>query len=163
MPQPEQQVSEKIQCLGLTPSFGFGDRIGTATPGHVAAMKEAGGSMAPIYVQQSIREMARTDRTPQNVVDDALRGMDEAGWEGTNGADADHLKTPEDVDRTAEVGFVFFTIDPSGNVDQQADDYDEATLREKFAAVAGDVPWFESYAGKSVTLSTGTVIELTEE
>ena len=163
MSESEQQVSERIQCLGLTPSFGFGDRIGTATPGHVAAMKEAGGGMTPIYVQQSIREMARTDRTPQNVVDDALRGMDEAGWEGPNGADADHLKTPDDVDRTAEVGFAFFTIDPSDNVDQQADDYDEATLREKFAAVAGDVPWFESYAGKSVKLSTGTTIELTEE
>ena len=25
--------------LGLAPSFGFGDRIGLATPGHVEAMK----------------------------------------------------------------------------------------------------------------------------
>ena len=158
-----EKVNTRIQCLGLTPSFGFGDRIGNATPGHVAAMQQAGGSIAPIYVQQSIREMARTNRTPQNVVDDALSGMDEAQWDGPNGADADHLKTPEDVDRTAEVGFVFFTIDPSDHVDQQADDYDEAALREKFAAIAGDVAWFDSYADKSITLSTGSVIQLTEE
>lgn len=163
MNEESKKVRTRIQCLGLTPSFGFGDRIGTATPGHVTAMKEAGGSMAPIFVQQSIREMARTDRTPQNVVDDALRGMGEAGWDGANGADADHLKTPEDVDRTVEVGFAFFTIDPSDHVDQQADDYDEATLRAKFAEVAGQVSWFEDYADKKVTLSTGSVIDLTEE
>jgi len=29
--------------LGLAPSFGFGDRTGLATPGHVAAMKRALG------------------------------------------------------------------------------------------------------------------------
>ena len=40
------------------------------------------------------------------------------------GADADHLKTPADVDRTAAAGFTFFTIDPSDHVDAQADDYD---------------------------------------
>ena len=163
MNEESEEVRTKIECLGLTPSFGFGDRIGSATPGHVAAMKEAGGSIAPIFVQQSIREMARTNRTPQNVVDDALRGMDEAGWDGPNGADADHLKTPEDVDRTVEVGFAFFTIDPSDHVDQQADDYDEATLRSKFAEVADDVAWFDAYADKRIALSTGSVIELTEE
>jgi tagaturonate epimerase len=48
--------------LGLSPSFGFGDRTGLATPGHVAAMKSDGGSIKPIFPQQSIREMTRTVR-----------------------------------------------------------------------------------------------------
>ncbi|MBT6156727.1 MAG: hypothetical protein HOK71_15330 [Planctomycetaceae bacterium] len=156
---------EKEQCvtLGLAPSFGFGDRIGLATPGHVEAMKRAGNGIEPIFPQQSIREMTRTERTPQQVMDDALNGAMAAGWTGRIGADADHLKTTEDVDVTAAAGFTFFTIDPSGDVDQQADDHDEATLREKFAAARETAPWYDSYLGQSIDLPTGTMIELTEE
>ena len=46
--------------VGLEPSFGFGDRLGVATPGHVAALRESGGGILPIFAQQSIREMTRT-------------------------------------------------------------------------------------------------------
>ena len=148
--------------LGMTPSFGFGDRIGLATPGHVAAMKEAGAGMAPIFPQQSIREMTRTSRTPAQVMGDALRGAVESGWTGFVGGDADHLKTPADVDVTAAVGFTFFTIDPSGHVDQKADDYAENMLRQKFTGVADEVPWIDQYRGRTVKLSTGTAVELTE-
>ena len=149
--------------LGLAPSFGFGDRIGLATPGHVEAMKRAGNGIEPIFPQQSIREMTRTRRTPQQVMDDALNGAKAAGWTGRIGADADHLKTAEDVDVTAAVGFTFFTIDPSDDVDQQADDHNETTLREKFALAREAAPWYESYLGQTVDLPTGTKIELTEE
>ena len=149
--------------LGLAPSFGFGDRIGLATPGHVAAMRRAGSGIEPIFPQQSIREMTRTSRTPRQVMVDAVHGAIKSGWTGKIGADADHLKTPADVDATAAVGFTFFTIDPSGNVDAEADDYDEPTLREKFAAVAHEVAWLPNYQGKSIPLPTGTTIELTEE
>ena len=158
-------MSEKSPCvaLGLSPSFGFGDRIGLATPGHVAAMLQAGSGIEPIFPQQSIREMARTVRTPRNVMDDALRGAKESGWTGRIGADADHLKTPKDVDVTAAVGFTFFTIDPSEHVDAHADDYDEPTLRDKFAAVADEVEWLGKYQGKSIPLATGTTVELDEQ
>jgi len=151
--------------LGLSPSFGFGDRIGLATPGHVEAMRRAGASagIEPIFPQQSIREMARTARTPARVMDDALRTARNAGWTGRIGADADHLKTTRDVDATAAVGFTFFTIDPSDHVDAHADDYDEPTLRDRFAAVAEEVGWIEHYRGKSVTLATGAAVDLGEQ
>ena len=148
--------------LGMTPSFGFGDRIGLATPGHVAAMQEAGSRMAPIFPQQSIREMTRTSRTPAQVMNDALQGAEASGWTGAIGADADHLKTTADVDATAAVGFTFFPIDPSGYVDQKADDYSEQLVREKFDSVVGEVPWINAYRGRKITLSTGATIELTE-
>lgn len=153
-----------LQCttLGMTPSFGFGDRMGLATPGHVAAMKEAGAGIAPIFPQQSIREMTRTVRTPAEVMKDALNGATASGWTDVVGADADHLKTPADVDVTAAVGFTFFTIDPSGYVDQRADDYSEGFLKEKYATVAGEVPWIEAYRGRRVTLPSGTIIDLTD-
>jgi hypothetical protein len=149
--------------LGLKPSFGFGDRIGLATPGHVAAMKRSGGGIQPIFPQQSIREMFRTHRTPTQVMQDALRGAVAAGYHGITGADADHLKTTEDVDRTAEAGFVFFTIDPSGQVDPQADQYAIGELRDRYAKARDKVTWMDRYRGKSIKLPTGTSIELSEE
>ncbi len=148
--------------LGLTPSFGFGDRIGLATPGHIEAMRRAGQGFAPMYAQQSIREMARTSRTPEGVMADAVGAMADAQCYEPHGADADHLKTPEDVDRTAAAGFTFFTIDPSGHVDQQADDYDEATIREKFAGVKDVATWVDVYTGKEIKLPTGSAISFDE-
>ncbi|MEM1354565.1 MAG: tagaturonate epimerase family protein [Planctomycetota bacterium] len=149
--------------LGIAASFGFGDRIGLATPGHVLAMKEAGQGIAPIYPQQSIREMARTVREPVAVMSEAMDAALASGWDGPIGADADHLKTPEDVDRTVSVGFTFFTIDPSDDVDEKSDSYDEPTLRAKFAEIEGGVDWYAGYLGKTISLPNGTTIELDEE
>lgn len=149
--------------LGLRPSFGFGDRIGLATPGHVAAMKKSGQGIEPIFSQQSIREMTRTQRSPEAVMKDALSGASVAGWHGQMGADADHLKTEADIDATAAAGFCFFTIDPSDEVDQQADDYSRSELKEKFESIAEFCPWYDDYLGKSVKLNTGEIIDLTEE
>ncbi len=152
----------KFQTLGLKPSFGFGDRIGLATPGHIAAMRRVPCGIEAIFPQQSIREMTRTQRTPQNVIDDAVSGMTATGWTGLCGADADHLKTQHDVDRTAAVGFTFFTIDPSGAVDPKADSYDESTLWQQAAAIQSEVGWAPQYVGRQVKLSTGTAIDFTD-
>ncbi|HEY7924755.1 MAG TPA: tagaturonate epimerase family protein, partial [Vicinamibacteria bacterium] len=96
--------------LGTKTSAGLGDRLGLATPGHVRAVRAVGGTIAPIFPQQSIREMARTQRTPIEVMDDATWGMFAEGWQGGTGADADHLKTTDDIDATLPVGFSMFTI-----------------------------------------------------
>ncbi|MFO0911110.1 MAG: tagaturonate epimerase family protein [Isosphaeraceae bacterium] len=159
----ESTCSSSCVPLGLEPSFGFGDRTGLATPGHVSAMTQAGRGILPIFPQQSIREMHRTGRTPRQVMDDALAGMRSAGWTGRTGADADHLKTTDDIDVTLAVGFTFFTIDPSGHVDRHADDYDEPTLRARFGEVAEEVPWIERYRGQTHPLATGSVIRLDEQ
>lgn len=158
-----QPTALPCSTLGLQPSFGFGDRLGLATPGHVAALRRSGAGIAPIFPQQSIREMARTGRSPRQVMDDALHGMRQAGWTGGTGADADHLKTTQDVDATAAVGFTFFTIDPSDHVDPHADGYDEATLHARFSAVSSEIDWFEVYLGRSVRLTTGTTFPLDEQ
>jgi tagaturonate epimerase len=147
------------KTLGLKPSFGFGDRLGLATPGHAAALKRTGSGIEPIFAQQSIREMTRTNRTPQQVMEDALSGARAAGYTGIQGADADHLKTPADVERTAQAGFVFFTIDPSGEVDVNADDYNSDQLAEKFKPIAGEVTWIDQYEGKKIKLARATTID----
>jgi hypothetical protein len=155
--------STQFSTLGLQPSFGFGDRLGLATPGHVLAMQQAGARMAPIFAQQSIREMTRTGRTPDNVVDDACRGMELAGWNKPSGADADHLKTREDVDKTAAAGFTFYTIDPSQFVDDNAESYDEVTLRDRVASLKDQIPWCQSYVNRPVPLASGDSHSITEK
>ncbi|HEX4794011.1 MAG TPA: tagaturonate epimerase family protein [Humisphaera sp.] len=154
--------SSPVTTLGLAPSFGFGDRMGLATPGHVTAMRQKGAGILPIFAQQSIREMTRTNRTAQQVMDDALRGAKSAGYTGPQGADADHLKTTEDVDRTAAAGFTFFTIDPSAEVDAKADDYSSDELAAKFRAVQTEVDWVGNYEGKKIRVLPATTIDLTK-
>lgn len=125
------QLSFLRPCLlGLKTSAGMGDRLGLATPGHVRALRAVGGGIAPIFAQQSIREMARTGRTPQQVMDDAAWGMFEEGWQGGAGADADHLKTPEDIDTCLSAGFTFFTVDPGEYVDNRAETVSPGELGE---------------------------------
>ncbi len=106
--------------LGLKKTAGCGDRIGLATPGHIRAVRAAGG-IAPILAQQSMRENARTGRSPQQVMDDAMWGVFQEGWREPWGADADHLKTTADIDLCVAAGYTFFTIDPGDHVDSEAD------------------------------------------
>ncbi len=116
------------QTLGLKKSFGFGDRLGLATPGHIAAVRDT--DFAPIFAQQSIREMTRTQRTPEEVMKAAQEALAADGWDQPWGADADHLKTPEDVKKTFDAGFTFFTIDPSDYVVNAADTMPREALRD---------------------------------
>jgi len=128
------------QPLGLQTTAGFGDRLGLATPGHVRAMESAISiktQIAPIFAQQSVRENARTLRTPQQVLDDAAWGVFQTGWRLPWGADADHLKTPADLDSFFDAGFTFFTIDPGDHVDNAAQNDTIPTLREKVKTL----PW----------------------
>ncbi len=118
-----------LSPLGLSPSFGFGDRLGLATPGHIAAVR--GSGLAPIFAQQSVRENARTGRTPQQVMDDAQRAVEAAGWDAPWGADADHLKTVDDLPPFVDAGYTFFTVDPGEHVDNAADTNTLSVLQEK--------------------------------
>ncbi|HET7270862.1 MAG TPA: tagaturonate epimerase family protein [Rubrobacter sp.] len=123
--------------LGTGTSAGFGDRLGLATPGHVRALRAAGGGLAPIFAQQSIREMERTGRSPQEVMDDATWGVFAEGWRDGFGADADHLKTPADVDVCVAAGYTVFTFDPGEYVDDGAEAADSSALRSGLDAL----PW----------------------
>lgn len=127
--------------LGLQKSAGCGDRLGLATPGHIRALRStfAGSTstMAPILAQQSIRENARTGRTPQQVMDDAMWGALQEGWRDGFGADADHLKTTLDIDSCAAAGYTFYTIDPGEYVDNSANTAARTVLEEK----AANLPW----------------------
>jgi len=74
-----------------------------ATPGHLAAHRKF--RFAPIFAQQSIRELTRTGRCPREVVPDAQEALPGAGFTGEWGADADHLKNLDEARATSEAGW----------------------------------------------------------
>jgi len=125
-----------LSPLGRAPSFGFGDRLGLATPGHIASVM--GTKFAPIFAQQSVRENARTGRAPQQVMDDAKRAVESAKWDSVWGADADHLKTVYDIPPFVEAGYTFFTVDPGEHVDNAADTDSVEALKQKVASLNWD-------------------------
>jgi len=157
--------------LGLSPSFGFGDRLGLATPGHIAAAK--GTKFAPVFAQQSVRENTRTGRSPQQVIDDAKRAVDIEKWDAAWGADADHLKTVEDLPAFVEAGYTFFTVDPGEFVENAADSYPMVVLKQKVNGVNWDElsalylnqggekdwGWFEAESLMRATVKYGKAIQ----
>ena len=123
------------RVIGLMRSIGCGDRLGLGTPGHVRAVRGTG--VVPVFAQQSIREMDRTGRTSEQVMDDVLWGVLREGYRDGFGADADHLKTEEDVATCVEAGFTMFTIDPGDHVNDTADALTLDLLEAEFEAL----PW----------------------
>ncbi|MDA0577968.1 MAG: tagaturonate epimerase family protein [Verrucomicrobia bacterium] len=61
--EPSDAVTSPT-ALGLLPRCGFGDRIGLATAGPAVAARRFGAGIAPIFAQQSIREMTHTGAVP---------------------------------------------------------------------------------------------------
>jgi len=71
-------------------------------------------------------------------MDDAKRAVEAAKWDLPWGADADHLKTPNDIAPFVEAGYTFFTIDPSEHVDNSADMDSLGTLKQKVVGLNWD-------------------------
>lgn len=122
--------------VGSTPSVGFGDRLGIATPGHVRAMAGA-SELTPVFAQQSPRELDRTKRTFANVMTAATFGVLASGWRSGWGADADHLKTGDQLDAAVSAGFTTFTVDPSDHVQDVSFDAPHSVIE----AALDRVPW----------------------
>jgi tagaturonate epimerase len=124
-----RELARAPQRIGHAASFGFGDRTGQATPGHVRALRRTRSRFVPVFAQQSARELERTRRTFADVLAAAARGVEETGWSEPWGADADHLRTPEEVRSAVDAGFTMLTLDPSAHVGKPDRDLD-AALRE---------------------------------
>jgi tagaturonate epimerase len=150
------------QPLGLNLSFGFGDRLGMATPGHIAANRDK--NIAPIFAQQSVRENHRTNRTPQDVLDDAMWAVFASDWRKPWGADADHVKEINDLLPFIEANYSFYTIDPNHYVDNKSHTDPVPTLKKKIK----ELPWtkleisveelYKSYIDQSFQIEAHTLV-----
>lgn len=125
------------RALGAAPSFGFGDRVGLATLGHIRSLQSTGSKLAPVLAQQSARELERTGRSFGSVLDAATWGALAAGWTSGYGADADHLRTSDEVESALAAGFTMFTLDPSAHVHESARQSSSAELERALGAL----PW----------------------
>lgn len=123
--------------LGNRPAVGMGDRTGVCAPGQVKVAKKC--KAHAVLAQQSIREMEHVEREPRDVLEDTIWAVFQEGYRKRWAADADHLKSKEDIDRCFEAGFSMYTLDPSEHIDEKAESYDSDNLREKF----GTLPWGE--------------------
>lgn len=123
--------------IGLKNSFGFGDRIGLANAGHLRALGKL--KFVPVLAQQSIRELTRTGRSADAVMDAAVWAAFQEGYTKGFSADADHLKTTDDIDMLVKAGFIMFTFDPGEFVNNEADNLSTEELKKVLAGY----PWNE--------------------
>lgn len=153
------------RLIGLDDSFGFGDRLGIANPAHIRSLgglrPRRGSKMKPILAQQSIRELQRTNRTPDEVMDAATWAVLQEGYKDGFGADADHLKTTEDIDLMMGAGYTFFTIDPSAFVVNEAD----SLPLDKVEKQVTGLPWdsLEDQFENCISRYEGKVFGIDEE
>ena len=131
-------------------TFGVGDRLGRATPGHLRVFEKYDAT--PVLAQQSMRELTLTGRSYRSVMDDVTFFVFREGYEGGYGADGDHLKHMEDIGAALEEGVTMITLDLS----EQIHKLDEANIP------AAPETLKARYLGKEFSLQDGTVLSFSE-
>ena len=92
-------------------TFGLGDRLGCAGPGHLRLFRRY--AAVPVLAQQSVRELDLTRRTYEEVLAAATWAVFQEGFRRPWVADGDHLKTEEWVRKALGIGFTMITADVS--------------------------------------------------
>jgi hypothetical protein len=111
-------------------TIGLGDRLGLASSGHIKTLKDK--NIQPILAQQSIRELALTDRTYEDVLDAACFAVFQEGYKSGYGADGDHLKREEDIKMSIDLGFTMLTLDCSDKIDNTIEEGLEEHIKSKY-------------------------------
>ncbi|HPP66634.1 MAG TPA: tagaturonate epimerase family protein [bacterium] len=133
---------------GRKKSFGFGDRTGFATAGHIKAVK--GTNFFPVFAQQSARELERTGRSFSNVVDDVVIWCFTEGWSEGFGADADHAKTIDILNNAIDSGYTYFTIDPSDRIKKPQ----HFSIKE----IKNLNSYMKNYSGKTINIENFSIV-----
>ncbi len=142
-------------------SMGLGDRLGLASPGHIATVQGTG--VRPVLAQQSMRELDLTGRTYDDVLDAASWAVFQEGYHEGFGADGDHLKNAADIQMALDIGYSMITLDCSDHIDNTVVDASEEEVEVKFAQLtAEEAAVAEQYIGVDFQLQSGTVINFTE-
>jgi hypothetical protein len=132
-------------------SFGLGDRLGIATPGHIKLFERY--DAYPVFAQQSIRELTLTNRTYEDVLDAATFAVFREGFKKPWGADGDHLKTVKDVEYALSLGFTMITLDCSEHIKSGVTAQNAPPLPSEYA---------QKYLGKTFDLGEGESVRFDE-
>lgn len=111
-------------------TFGLGDRLGLATPGHIRCFENR--KAKPILAQQSKRELDLTGRTYEQVLDDVCFTVFQEGYRGGFGADGDHLKKAEDIEEALNCGYTMITLDCSEKIGRGIENLTIPELTERY-------------------------------
>lgn len=117
-------------------SFGLGDRLGLASPGHIRLFNS--GEFVPVLAQQSLRELALTGRSYRDVIDAATWAVFNTGFSGPWGADGDHLKDPGAVVSALQQGCTMITADLSDHLDFPCLDLSDQEAEGQYQALPLD-------------------------
>ena len=119
------------RVLGEDRSFGVGDRLGVATPGHIRLFAQY--DAYPVFAQQSMRELNLTNRTYEDVLDAATFAVFREGFKKAWGADGDHLKNADDIKSALSLGFTMITLDCSEHINNNVTDENAPPLPKNYA------------------------------
>jgi len=125
-------------------TFGVGDRLGIASPGHISALKKY--DAVPVLAQQSVRELNFTGRTFADVLAAAAYGVFRTGYKRGYGADGDHLKSEDEIESAIASGCTMITLDCSRFIRRDAALTDFDTLSGFYTP---DKQAEERYIGKN--------------
>ena len=146
-----------------TASFGLGDRLGIATPGHIEAVKDS--SAMPVFAQQSVRELNLTGRTFKSVLDDVSWAVFQEGYQDGFAADADHLKEKPDIEEALDLGYSMLTLDCTDYINDDLDQMTEAEIENAYQ----EVPDYlrqgleDQYLNKTFVLNSGYQLEYNQD
>ncbi len=149
--------SAPISLRNRKTTIGCGDRLGVASPGHIAAALDY--QVSPVLAQQSIRELTLTGRTYRDVVDDTTFLVFQSGFKEGYGADGDHLKTMEDINTALDVGMPMITLDLSEVMFADAGSWSDSEVEKAFKELPGDVRKRieKDYSGKTFEVGAFSV------
>jgi len=154
-----------VRGLRKPVSFGLGDRLGIATPGHIDLFEK--NSVFPVFAQQSIRELNLTNRTYEDVLDAATFAVFREGYKKGFGADGDHLKTADDVKYALSLGFTMITLDCSEHIKNNitpsdlaplSDNYKEKYLNKTFNIEGITLSFTENELKECIAIYSGAVV-----
>ncbi len=147
---------------GKAVSFGVGDRLGVAGPGHLRAVRRF--DAVPVLAQQSVRELELMGRDYGQVLDAATWAVFREGFQRPWGADGDHLKTAEWVRTALQAGYTMITADVSDFIRKQYLEARAGELRNAYEALE---PSYrrrieQAYLGRELALDTGEKVAFAE-
>ncbi len=130
-------------------TFGVGDRLGQATPGHLRVISQS--AVKPILAQQSKRELTLAGRTYQDVLDDVVFAVFQEGYTGGFGADGDHLKEAEDIAEALSLGYSMITLDCSEKMGHGVDSLSKLEVERNYGLMPTALRehWEKAYLEKS--------------
>ncbi len=142
------------------PSVGLGDCLGGATAALVRGLENT--PVFPVLALQTPRDVRQSGRTWSDVLADAAWGVWREGWKQGFGAEAEDLRTREDVEAAAAGGFVRFSLNLSELL-VPVHGKSKMELSQHYVALEREWPvvseWRKRHLGQGYTLSYGTLRE----